>query len=130
MKKIVVLALCLLAFNAMGVTPHLRLLLPNPCTFTHVTGDGHTQPTGVELEVFPNPTSDSFTLYVKSDELLGLFTVHLYNVLGIPVWKQNYYTASGQWRKVWDMSHVSAGIYFLSVHRGQEVNTVKIVVRP
>ena len=128
MKKLFVMALCLTAWNAIAGAPHLRLLLPNPCSFTYVA-EKNPAP-DILLEVFPNPASESITLDVTSKNMLGVFTVQLYNVMGLPVWQEKYFAPSYQWRKSLDLSRFGPGIYFLSIRRGQDVNTVKIVIKP
>ena len=72
---------------------------------------------GGEIEIYPNPATNEFTLTTKNQQLK---TIHIYNVLGEEVLKLERIATS---EKAIDISSWKAGVYFV------EVETEKGLVR-
>ncbi|MEW5676785.1 T9SS type A sorting domain-containing protein [Flavobacterium enshiense] len=71
--------------------------------------------------VYPNPTKG--VLSIASKNAAPIESVTLHDVLGKTVMKQNFATT----QTTLDVSHLTSGIYFLSVEANNQKNTVKIV---
>jgi hypothetical protein len=82
------------------------------------------------LQLFPNPTSTSFTLTLPAAAHEGM-EVRITDMYGreLPLPGQSKIRA-GTWQHTLDASHLPAGVYWVSVHRdGGEVYGGKLVVQ-
>jgi len=78
-----------------------------------------------EIEVFPNPASESFI--VKLDNFSGPAKVNLRNSLGVVLKKRDFYIDGNSYQFEFDLAGVQCGFYYLSVD-GKNFREVKKII--
>ena len=79
------------------------------------------------LAIYPNPTSDVFTLDVNGIASGETFTFMVYNSYGKEIYRQVVNAKADSYKKVIDMSDFKAGIYFVKVETEKGTTTTKVV---
>ena len=80
-----------------------------------------------KLNIYPNPTSDIFTLYVDGLNIGEEFTYLIYTSYGKEVYRELNNIKSTNYQKVIDMTDFIGGIYFVSVKTEKGTITQKLV---
>ncbi len=79
------------------------------------------------LSIFPNPTSDVFTLNIDKLVAGERFAFYVYTSFGKEVYRQVVKAKSDSYAKVIDMSRFVPGIYFVKVESDKGVTTMRVV---
>jgi len=79
------------------------------------------------LSVFPNPARDLVTLSVNSDKAFSGCELSINNLLGQSVYAKDVDLISGANKLDINISNLTAGIYFISLHNGKDIVTTKFV---
>ena len=78
------------------------------------------------LKIYPNPTEGGITIEVLEKTFGGTNTIEIRSISGQLALVDNL---SGLKKQI-DISHLSKGIYFVTVRNTSKVETVKLVLRP
>ncbi|MCG8411991.1 MAG: agmatine deiminase family protein [Bacteroidales bacterium] len=82
----------------------------------------------VDLDVFPNPTSDLMTITIANfDDLSG--SVKLKNINGVVVLSENIDAEGGWFMKKFNVSHLASGLYILTVEVNDELISKKVLIK-
>jgi hypothetical protein len=81
---------------------------------------------GLEINVYPNPVHDKFTLDISGMEYSDLELI-ISNNQGQLIFSYRMDSFNGAYQNDIDLSYYPAGIYFLNVRGGAVNETVKIV---
>ncbi|MCI0696715.1 T9SS type A sorting domain-containing protein [candidate division KSB1 bacterium] len=86
-----------------------------------------------ELHAYPNPFRDRLNISLRADGAMATQTPRaaIYNLLGARIAELEIKNAgNGLWRAEWQPAslHLSNGIYFLTINRGQEQVTRKLLL--
>jgi hypothetical protein len=83
--------------------------------------------TANSLNIFPNPTSDIFTLNIDGLSNGEEFIYLVYTSYGKEVYREIAQTKSKSYTKSIDMSNFVSGIYFVSIQTENGNSTMKVV---
>lgn len=116
------------------VTLTVQVSITDPCTATKTdamilsfTGVGINEINTSNLNIYPNPTNDIFTLSVDGLTTGEQFTFFVYTSYGKEVYRQIVDAKSSNYKKVIDMSDFKAGIYFLTIKTQSGTTTTKVI---
>ncbi len=79
------------------------------------------------LEVFPNPNTGHFTLWVQGAGYPEL-SVRVWNVLGQHLFQETLDFGGGELRKQYDFSNLSSGVYYLQIGSNNRFVTQKLII--
>ncbi|MEM7039469.1 MAG: T9SS type A sorting domain-containing protein [Bacteroidota bacterium] len=80
------------------------------------------------VDVFPNPFREGFTLRFTSEEVYGQLSVRVMDKLGQVVHEGNYMPDDGKFlEQEFEMRDVTAGVYFVEVKSGNFMKRLKLV---
>lgn len=79
------------------------------------------------LEIYPNPTNDIFTLTVDGLNAGEEFTYFVYTSYGKEVYREIATSKSDRYQKIIDMSDFKAGIYFVNIQTDNGNITKKVI---
>jgi len=82
----------------------------------------------INISIFPNPNSGSFTLQLTSVENTEI-TLRIRNMLGENVFVDESLKTGGDYQRVIDLGSEADGIYFLILETNRQVYTKKIVIQ-
>ena len=97
------------------------LLFPNVKSFVATSSINEN---GIELSIYPNPSSGLFNIQFNSDE--GDVELHVINILGNKVFSTSLNTKE-QNNILLDLSNYPQGIYNLTLKTTMEIKTYKLV---
>jgi hypothetical protein len=80
------------------------------------------------VRILPNPNEGLFTFSFMSNTASDI-TVDVLNTLGQSVHHENLIAFEGTFQKEMDLTHMSEGIYYLKIGRGDNVSVHKIIYR-
>jgi hypothetical protein len=108
-----------------------------PCSLLKITDADSNKSTGGQIgevipdhpvrssiSVYPNPTAAGFTLEFKKETRMDNVCVEIYNAQGKKLLTKNLV---GERRHVFSLSDHPAGVYFIRVISGTEVETIKVI---
>jgi hypothetical protein len=98
-------------------------------TFTSVD-EGLFKGQAAQMELFPNPATERLTVRTRIEALTRGESAYMtiYRVDGSLIWRQAYKPLPGEWaEEQLDVSRLSPGFYFVSVHAGKEIITRRFV---
>jgi len=81
-----------------------------------------------QLQLFPNPT-DGRTQVIFNSTDKGNFEIYITDVSGRELYREEVTTFDGYYKKQLDLSDQPAGIYFLNVVQGGQIQTEKIILQ-
>ncbi len=81
---------------------------------------------GSMLKIYPNPTKGELTIELLERKIAGSNNIEIRNVSGQLVLEENLNGI----KKQLDISHLSKGIYFVTVANSVRIETKKLVLRP
>ncbi len=79
---------------------------------------------GAQINIFPNPAKNDFTIEVSGAIINGQLVI--YDVLGQPLYAEEINTTSGYSKQI--HLDVASGVYFVSVREGDKYYTQKLVI--
>lgn len=91
------------------------------------TAEGNEIPTAVSTAsfiIYPNPTNGDITLVQKSENLVDLVNVEIFNINGAKVMNS---TLIGEKQHVFNTSSLPSGIYFVKIVAGNQVENIKLI---
>lgn len=81
-----------------------------------------------QINIFPNPTPEKFTLQVAFEEAVNNLQIIVYNASGQVVLKRREIKPSGTYNYTIDAQALAAGKYFISVYNGNDLMDTKEVI--
>ncbi len=87
---------------------------------------GVSEPAGIGIEVYPNPSNGKFSLAITA--ATGKVDISLINTLGVTLYSETNVKVNGNLRKNLDLSSLPKGVYTLKVEGGNLSNTIKVVI--
>lgn len=94
------------------------------------------RPQGIEnnntfqnLSIFPNPSSDNFTVYLNSNSHIEQAQLSILDISGRLVQTEEISFNQNSFRKTIDVSNLQSGIYLVQVLSGKEKITKKLIIQ-
>jgi len=78
-----------------------------------------------KLVIYPNPTTGTFTLMNKSDDLSGKVTVAMFDMRGAGIFSAFY---EGERSHQFNLNGLAPGLYFLKVATDNQIESFKLIV--
>jgi len=83
---------------------------------------------GVSVSIYPNPGNGEFLLDMFSPRSV-IAEIVISNSLGVVVYREGQIAINGKFRKEIDLTHLGAGIYFMTLNNGESKVVNKIIVK-
>ena len=75
---------------------------------------------GADLKIYPNPAEDH--LQIRASHIPpGSYTLVIYNVLGMELWRKSYQLGAGQLEEELDIARFEKGVYLCRFTLGREL---------
>ena len=82
-----------------------------------------------KLEVFPNPTTGLFKIFLNNSELSGKLKVAIQNIQGQVIYSDEFELQENSLEKEIDLSGYSSGIYILNIVAERWNCNTKIIIK-
>ena len=80
------------------------------------------------FDLFPNPSKGKFIVEIKGTVLQN-YSLDIVNMQGSIVLRKQIYVNKGQFRKSFDFSNWSKGVYFIRIYNNQFISTKKLIIQ-